>query len=118
MYRVLCQLTSHCNLVQSTLVALLLKNLVNLSRAIEQNQSTGAVVQNQSTGYEPMRQTLFGWEEETRLMIMNRYHNYGGIFYDRGLFRFTTPPFTKEHDINLISYNFTPIEEQDRKSVV
>lgn len=55
-------------------------------------------------------QTLFGWEEETRLMIQNSYHNHGGIFYDRGLFRFTTPGFTKEHDLDLISYNFTPVE--------
>ena len=111
MNRLLSQLSSHWLLVQSALVALLLTNLGNPTGAVAQNQSTGAVVLNQSTRYEPMRQTLFGWEEETRLMIMNRYHNYGGIFYDRGLFRFTTPPFTKEHDINLISYNFTPIEE-------
>jgi hypothetical protein len=57
-----------------------------------------------------MNQTLMGWEEETQTMIFNRYHSYGGVFYDRGLFRFTTPRFTDEHDLDLITFGFTPAE--------
>ncbi len=58
-----------------------------------------------------IRTTLFGWEEETRWMITDRYHNYGGPFYDRGLFRFTTPSMTKEHDIDLITYNYSTADD-------
>lgn len=57
-----------------------------------------------------IHETLLGWEEQTRMMIINRFHNYGGIFYDRGLFRFNTPSFTKEHDLDLITYGYTPAE--------
>lgn len=47
------------------------------------------------------------------MMILDRYHNYGGLFYDRGLFRLTTPSMTKEHDLELITYNFSPDEQFD-----
>jgi hypothetical protein len=60
-----------------------------------------------------MNQTLLGWEDEKKLMILNRYQSFGGIFYDRGLFRFTTPRFTDEHDLDLITYNFTATEHYD-----
>lgn len=55
-----------------------------------------------------MHQTLLGWEDEKKQFILNRYQSFGGIFYDRGLFRFTTPRFTDEHDLDLLTYNFTP----------
>ncbi|MEX2585456.1 MAG: hypothetical protein WD315_03620 [Balneolaceae bacterium] len=57
--------------------------------------------------------SLFEWEEKTRMMILDRYHNHGGLFYDRGLFRFTNLSMTKEHSLNLITYNFTPAEQYD-----
>lgn len=60
-----------------------------------------------------MRQTLLGWEDETKLLLLNRYQNFGGIFYDRGLFRFTTPRFTDEHDLDLLTYNFSTVQQYD-----
>lgn len=57
-----------------------------------------------------MHQTLLGWEDETKLMILNRYQSFGGIFYDRGLFRFTTPSFTDEHDLDLLTYNYSTVQ--------
>lgn len=57
-----------------------------------------------------MNQTLFGWEDEVKQMIFNRYDSHGGIFYDRGLFRFTTPLFTDEHDLDLITHSFNSTE--------
>lgn len=59
------------------------------------------------------RTSLFGWEEQTKLMILDQSHNYGGMFYDRGLFRFTTPDMTKEHDLDLITYGFTTLDDYD-----
>ncbi|MFO8030733.1 MAG: hypothetical protein R6U28_12810 [Cyclonatronaceae bacterium] len=58
-----------------------------------------------------MRNTLFGWEEWTRLMILDQSHSHGGLFYDRGLFRYTTPDMTKEHDLDLVTYEFTSLDQ-------
>jgi hypothetical protein len=57
--------------------------------------------------------SIFGWEEQTQHMIKNRYHNYGGIFYDRGLYRFTTPEMTREHELDLITRDFTTVNDYD-----
>jgi hypothetical protein len=57
------------------------------------------------------RTSLFGWEEVTKHMIKDRYHNYGGIFYDRGLYRFTTPEMIREHKIQLMIYDFTTLDD-------
>lgn len=55
--------------------------------------------------------SLLGWDEQKKLMLLDRYHNYGGIFYDRGLFRFTTPPMIEHHDLDLITYGFSEIDD-------
>jgi hypothetical protein len=55
--------------------------------------------------------TLFGWEERTQHIIKDRYHNHGGIFYDRGLYRFTTPGMTREHELDLITLDFTTVDD-------
>lgn len=55
--------------------------------------------------------SLFGWEERTKHIIKDRYHNSGGIFYDRGLYRFTTPEMTREHELELISRDFTTLDD-------
>ncbi len=57
-----------------------------------------------------MRNTLFGWEEWTKLMILDQSHNFGGLFYDRGLFRYTTHDMTKEHDLDLVTYEYTSLD--------
>ena len=55
--------------------------------------------------------SLLGWEEQKKMMLLDRYHNYGSIFYDRGLFRFTTPPMIEHHDLDLITYGFSEIDD-------
>lgn len=66
-----------------------------------------------NTASAQMRNTLFGWEEWTRLMMLDQSHSYGGLFYDRGLFRYTTPSMTKEHDLDLVTYEFTSLDHHD-----
>ncbi len=65
------------------------------------------------TASSQMRNTLFGWEEWTRLMMLDQSHSHGGLFYDRGLFRYTTPAMTKEHDLDLVTYEFTSLDHHD-----
>ncbi|MEX1010469.1 MAG: hypothetical protein WDZ29_00255 [Balneolaceae bacterium] len=57
--------------------------------------------------------TLFGWEERTQMMMLDSYHNYGGIFYDQGLLRYTNNDMTKEHDLDLLTYRFTELEDRN-----
>jgi len=64
-----------------------------------------------SNAQEIRNTSLFGWEEQTRNMIKDRYHNYGGVFYDRGLYRFTTQERTREHELELISRDFTSADD-------
>ncbi len=66
-----------------------------------------------STASAQMRNTLFGWEEWTKLMILDQSHNFGGLFYDRGLFRYTTHDMTKEHDLDLLTYEYTSLDHYD-----
>jgi hypothetical protein len=66
-----------------------------------------------STADAQSRTSLFGWEEQTKLMILDQSHNYGNQFYDRGLFRFITPPMTKEHDFDLITYDFSTADDHN-----
>ena len=75
--------------------------------------STACSVFTPTTASAQMRNTLFGWEEWTRLMILDQSHNYGGLFYDRGLFRYTTPAMTKEHDLDLLTYEYTSLDHYD-----
>jgi len=64
-----------------------------------------------SQAQEIRNNSLFGWEERTKHIIKDRYHNYGRIFYDRGLYRFTTPEMTREHELELISRDFTTLDD-------
>lgn len=72
-----------------------------------------SLVSNPSDVRAQMNQTLFGWEDEVKMMLFNRYQSDGGIFHDRGLFRFTTERFTDEHDLDLITFRFTETEHYD-----
>jgi len=55
--------------------------------------------------------SLFGWNERTKQIVLNQYQNYGGPFYDRGLFRLYTPIMSKEHDLDLVTYDFSMIDD-------
>lgn len=59
------------------------------------------------------RNTLFGWDEWVRMMIHDPSHSYGGVFYDRGLYRYVTPLMPKEHDLDLHTYEFTTVDLYD-----
>jgi len=55
--------------------------------------------------------TLMGWEERTLNFMLDRSHNYGGTNYNRGLFRRNINLMSPEHEIDLLTYRFTPIED-------
>jgi hypothetical protein len=57
------------------------------------------------------RTSLFGWHERTMQISLNQYQNYGGPFYDRGLFRLYTPIMSKEHDLDLVTYDFSVFDD-------
>lgn len=62
---------------------------------------------------DPPRATLQGWENQQRLYIMDRTNNFGGFYYDRGLFRFTTPEMDLEYYIDLFTYRHSYFEDYD-----
>lgn len=55
--------------------------------------------------------TLLGWEAELRRFMLDRTHNYGGTHFERGLFRENIPPVTPEHEIDLMTYRFTDMDD-------
>lgn len=55
--------------------------------------------------------SLSGWFDSKRLFILNQSENYGGPYYPRDLFRENIAAITPEHEIDLITYGFTPFEE-------
>lgn len=57
--------------------------------------------------------TLLGWEERTLNFILDRSHNYGGTSYNRGLFRRHTNLMSPEHEIDLLTYRFTAVDDYD-----
>lgn len=57
------------------------------------------------------RTSLFGWHEQNMQISLNQYQNFGGPFYDRGLFRQYTPVMSKEHDLDLITYDFSVLDD-------
>lgn len=55
--------------------------------------------------------TLLGWEDRTLRFMLDRSHNFGGTNYNRGLFRDNINLMSPEHEIDLLTYRFTPIDE-------
>lgn len=55
--------------------------------------------------------TLRGWEENLLLFIMDRSHNTGGTYYDRGLFRMYTHEMDPEYQTDLFTYRFSYFED-------
>lgn len=55
--------------------------------------------------------TLLGWEGRTLRFMLDRSHNFGGTNYNRGLFRDNINLMSPEHETDLLTYRFTPIDE-------
>lgn len=55
--------------------------------------------------------TLLGWEDRTLRFMLDRSHNFGGTNYNRGLFRDNINLMSPEHEIDLLTYRFTPVDE-------
>ncbi|MDZ7757056.1 hypothetical protein [Rhodohalobacter sp.] len=52
--------------------------------------------------------TLMEWEQRTLNYMLDRSHNYGGTLYNRGLFRENINLMSPEHEIDLLTYRYTP----------
>ncbi|MEX0661112.1 MAG: hypothetical protein WEA58_01170 [Balneolaceae bacterium] len=59
------------------------------------------------------RATLKGWESDLKLFIKDRTNNYGGVYYDRGLFRWTTSEMMMEYHIDLFTYGFSYFDDHE-----
>lgn len=59
------------------------------------------------------RATLKGWVEVNNLYIKNRAHNFGGFYYDRGLFRWYTHDMGPEYQNDLFNIQFTPFDDYE-----
>lgn len=55
--------------------------------------------------------TLLGWEDRTLNFMLDRSHNFGGTNYNRGLFRDNINLMSPEHEIDLLTYRFTPVDD-------
>lgn len=55
--------------------------------------------------------TLKGWADRQNLFIKDRAHNYGGYYYDRGLFRWYTPPMDTEYQTDQFTLRPTLFED-------
>lgn len=56
--------------------------------------------------------TLEGWAADRRLYVLDRHDGYGDLFYDRGVFRHITPLMDHEYDIDMVSYEFSLIQDR------
>jgi hypothetical protein len=65
------------------------------------------------TAFSQKRMSLAGWEYSVQQMILGQHHNYGGPLNTRGMFLFSTRPMSKEHDLDLVTYGFTPWDDYD-----
>lgn len=52
--------------------------------------------------------TLMEWEQRTLNYMLDRSHSYGGTLYNRGLFRENINLMSPEHEIDLLTYRYTP----------
>ncbi|HKK25064.1 MAG TPA: hypothetical protein VJ941_05520, partial [Gracilimonas sp.] len=59
------------------------------------------------------RATLYGWENNTKLFIKDLSGNYGGRFYDRGLFRMHTHSMDMEYQLDMLTYQFSFFDEYE-----
>ncbi|WP_141691554.1 hypothetical protein [Rhodohalobacter halophilus] len=61
----------------------------------------------QSSGFA----TLIEWEQRTLNFMLDRSHNFGATHYNRGLFRRTINPMSPEHEIDLLTYRYTYLDD-------
>lgn len=59
------------------------------------------------------RATLKGWETNMNGFIKDRANNFGGVYYDRGLFRWTTAEMTLEYHIDMFTYGFSYFDDYE-----
>jgi hypothetical protein len=57
------------------------------------------------------RATLFPWEQRIRNFMLDRSHNMGGTHFNRGLFREHLNEMSPEHEIDLMTYRYTLMED-------
>lgn len=55
--------------------------------------------------------TLLGWEQRVKLFMLDRDHNFGGTHFERGLFRENIASITPEHEIDLMTYRYTLMDD-------
>ncbi|TYP94963.1 hypothetical protein LX73_0257 [Fodinibius salinus] len=55
--------------------------------------------------------TLQGWEQRTLNFMLDRSHNFGGTNFNRGLFRYNINLMSPEHEIDLLTYRYTLIDD-------
>ncbi len=56
------------------------------------------------------RVTLSGWADRRRTALLDRRFAFGGLTYDRGVFRHITPPMDREYALDMTTYRFSPLE--------
>lgn len=59
------------------------------------------------------RATLKGWETNLNLFIKDKANNFGGVYYNRGLFRWTTAEMTLEYHIDMFTYGFSYFDDYE-----
>lgn len=57
------------------------------------------------------RATLFSWEQRIQNFMLDRSHNYGGTHFKRGLFREHLNTMSPEHEIDLMTYQYTLVDD-------
>jgi len=55
--------------------------------------------------------TLEGWASRRRRQMLDQHHAYGDQFYDRGVFRHITPRTDREYAIDMVTYQFSPVQD-------
>lgn len=55
--------------------------------------------------------TLFSWEQRIQNFMLDRSHNYGGTHFKRGLFREHLNTMSPEHEIDLLTYRYTLVDD-------
>ena len=65
-----------------------------------------------TTAAEGPRVTLAGWAARHRRSVLDQSHSFGGVFYDRGVFRRITPGMDREDAIDRATYRYTPGQER------
>src|SRR5690606_37231377 len=56
--------------------------------------------------------SLVGWHKNVRVATLDRWHAFGGLFFDRGIFRRFTPGMDHEYDMDVLTDGFTPAEDR------